>query len=311
MCGIAGLIHRDGVTSVGKEMTAMLMSLKHRGPDSTGFAIYGPSTANEYVMRLKLAEREDMTKDHHIRQKIRERQALVDGLLAELGAETVEVTEATPYARRYRLRYAGDTRRLAADIEQIESAEVLSFGSALELIKDLGDATQVSGQYGLGAFRGTHGIGHTRMATESDVDIRSAHPYWAYPYNDIAVVHNGQITNYWIMRREMERLGHRFMSNCDSELLAVYTANNLEQGATLEDSLKASIKDIDGVFTYVVATENELGMAKDTMAAKPMVLFESDDLVALASEEVAIRAIVPREIDTSDPYDEEVRVWQR
>jgi hypothetical protein len=52
-------------------------------------------------------------------------------------------------------------------------------------------------------------------------------------------------------------------------------------------------------------------MAKDTMAAKPMVLFESDDLVALASEEVAIRAIMPREIDTSDPYDEEVRVWQR
>ena len=311
MCGIAGLIHRDGATSVGKEMTAMLKSLKHRGPNSTGFAIYGPSTANEYVMRLKLAEQEDMTKDHHIRQKIRERQAEVDRMLAEIGAETVEVAEATPYAFRYRLRYAGDTRRLATDIEQIEGAEVLSFGSALELIKDLGDATQVSDQYGLGKFRGTHGIGHTRMATESDVDIRSAHPYWAYPYNDIAVVHNGQITNYWIMRREMERLGHRFMSNCDSELLAVYTANNLEQGATLEDSLKASIKDIDGVFTYVVATENELGMAKDTMAAKPMVLFESDDLVALASEEVAIRAIVPHEIDTSDPYDEEVRVWQR
>ena len=209
------------------------------------------------------------------------------------------------------LRYAGDTRKLATEIEQIEGAEVLSFGSALELIKDLGDAVQVSEQYGLGSFSGTHGIGHTRMATESDVDIRSAHPYWAYPYNDIAVVHNGQITNYWIMRREMERSGHRFMSNCDSELLAVYTADNLEQGATLEDSLKASIKEIDGVFTYVVATENELGMAKDTMAAKPMVLYESDNLVALASEEVAIRAIVPREIDTSDPYDEEVRVWRR
>jgi glutamate synthase domain-containing protein 1 len=311
MCGIAGLIHRDGVTNVGREMTAMLKSLKHRGPDSTGFAIYGASTPNEYVMRLKLAEQEDMTRDHRIRQKIRERQAEVDRRLAELGAESVEVAEATPYAFRYLLRYAGDTRRLTTEIEQIEGAEVLSFGSALELIKDLGDATRVSEQYGLGAFRGTHGIGHTRMATESDVDIRSAHPYWAYPYNDIAVVHNGQITNYWIMRREMERLGHRFMSNCDSELLAVYTANNLEQGATLEDSLRSSLKDIDGVFTYVVATENELGMAKDTMAAKPMVLFESDNLVALASEEVAIRAIMPREIDTSDPYDEEIRVWQR
>ncbi|MEZ0281643.1 glutamine amidotransferase [Methyloceanibacter sp.] len=311
MCGIAGLIHRDGATSVGKEMTAMLLSLKHRGPDSTGFAVYGTSAPGEYVMRLKLAEAEDLTKDHQIRDKIKAREALVDKRLAELGADVIEKAEATPYAFRYRLRHGGDTRKLATEIEQIEGAEVLSFGSALELIKDLGDASQVSEQYGLGTFRGTHGIGHTRMATESDVDIRSAHPYWAYPYNDIAVVHNGQITNYWIMRREMERLDHRFMSNCDSELLAVYTANNLEQGATLEDSLKASIKDIDGVFTYLVATDKELGMAKDTMAAKPMVLYESDDLVALASEEVAIRTLIPREIDTSDPYDEEVRVWQR
>ncbi len=311
MCGIAGVMHRGNATGVGQEMTAMLQSLKHRGPDSTGFAVYGVTSPDEYVMRLKLAEAEDLQTDHKIRQKIRERQSQVDNRLSELGAETLQVEEPTPYAFRYRLRYAGDTKQLATDIEQIEGAEVLSFGHALELIKDLGDATQVSNQYGLGGFRGTHGIGHTRMATESDVDIRSAHPYWAYPYNDIAVVHNGQITNYWIMRREMERLGHRFMSNCDSELLAVYTANNLEQGATLEDSLKASITEIDGVFTYLVATDKELGLAKDTMAAKPMVLYESDDLIALASEEVAIRAIVPREIETSDPYDEEVRVWQR
>jgi hypothetical protein len=94
MCGIAGLIHRDGVTNVGKEMTAMLKSLKHRGPDSTGFAVYGASAPNEYIMRLKLAEQEDMTKDHHIRQKIRERQAEVDNRLAELGAETIEAASA-------------------------------------------------------------------------------------------------------------------------------------------------------------------------------------------------------------------------
>jgi len=311
MCGIAGVIHRGQAVNVGQEMTAMLQSLKHRGPDSTGFAVYGDTKPNEYVMRLKLAEAEDLDTDHKIREKIRDRQAEVDQRLAEVGAETVSVEEPRPYAFRYRLRFSGDTKQLATDLEQIEGAEVLSFGNSLELIKDLGDATVVSNDYGLGDFRGTHGIGHTRMATESDVDIRSAHPYWAYPYNDIAVVHNGQITNYWIMRRQMERLGHRFMSNCDSELLAVYTANNLEQGATLEDSLKASITEIDGVFSYLVATDKELGLAKDTMAAKPMVLYESDDIVALASEEVAIRAIIPREIDTTDPYDEEVRVWQR
>ena len=112
------------------------------------------------------------------------------------------------------------------------------------------------------------------------------------------------------MRRQLERSGHRFQSNCDSELLAVYTADKLTRGHTLEESLKQSIEEIDGVFTYLVATVDKLGMAKDTMAAKPMVLYESDDLVALASEEVAIRSIMPDEIDTWDPYDEEVRVWE-
>ena len=108
----------------------------------------------------------------------------------------------------------------------------------------------------------------------------------------------------------MERMGHRFMSDCDSELLAVYTAHNLANGWQLEGSLKESVEKIDGVFTYLVATSNQLGMAKDSMAAKPLVLFEGDDMIAMASEEVAIRSILPQEIDTYDPYDEEVRVWQ-
>jgi len=310
MCGIAGVIHRGGAADVGTEMTSMLLSLRHRGPDSTGFAVYGTAIAGEYVMRFKVAEQEDLATGFKIHQAIRERKAAVDARLAEKGATVVDEQTATEYAFRYRFSFDGDVKSLARYIEDVEGAEILSLGHALELIKDLGDAARVSEQYHLMGFQGTHGIGHTRMATESDVDIRSAHPYWAYPYNDISVVHNGQITNYWIMRREMERKGHRFMSSCDSELLAVYTADKLNDGYQLEDSLKQSIQEIDGVFTYLVATADQLGMAKDTMAAKPMVLYESDDLVALASEEVAIRAIIPHEIDTYDPYDEEVRVWQ-
>ena len=310
MCGIAGLIHRDGTGNIGLEMTAMLQSLKHRGPDSTGYAIYGTPGRNEFVMRFKVAEQEDMSRGFDIHDEVKRRRAKVEERLATLGVQVIEREDATEYAYRYRIHYDGDMKKLADYVEDVEGGEILSMGNSLELIKDMGDAARVAGQYDLLKFKGTHGIGHTRMATESDVDIRSAHPYWAYPYNDIAVVHNGQITNYWMMRREFERKGHRFMSNCDSELLAVYTAYNLEHGATLEDSLKQSIQDIDGVFTYLVSTKDELGMAKDTMAAKPMVLYESDNLVALASEEVAIRAIIPHEIDTWDPYDEEVRVWR-
>ena len=310
MCGIAGLIHRKGTSDVGQEMTDMLQSLKHRGPDSTGYAIYGEPTKGEYVLRFKVAEQDEMDSGSKIHDEIKARRAAVDEVLKENGAKVSKQDAATEYSFRYQVAFDGDLKKLADRVEEIEGAEILSIGNALELIKDLGDASVVSEAYGLNNFTGTHGIGHTRMATESDVDIRSAHPYWAYPYNDIAVVHNGQLTNYWLMRRQLEREGQRFVSNCDSELLAVYTATNLEKGMTLEDSLRQSVEEIDGVFTYLVTTTNELGMAKDTMAAKPMVLYESDDMVALASEEVAIRAIIPHEIDTYDPYDEEVRVWQ-
>lgn len=310
MCGIAGLIHKGKASNVGGEMTAMLQALKHRGPDSTGYAVYGEPTEGDYIMRLKVAEAEDMKRGRGIHQVIRDRIAEVESILAEHGADVKAREDSTEYSLRYVLSHGGDTAKMAEHIEETEGVEILSMGNGLELIKDLGDAADVAGLYGLNNFSGTHAIGHTRMATESDVDIRSAHPYWAFPYNDVSVVHNGQITNYWIMRRQMEKKGHRFMSNCDSELLAVYTAHNLANGVELEDSLRRSIEEIDGVFTYLVATKDSLGMAKDTMAAKPLVLYESDDMIAMASEEVAIRAILPQEIDTTDPYDEEVRVWR-
>ncbi len=312
MCGIAGVIHRDGASGVGREMTAMLQAMKHRGPDSTGFGLYGANGRNSrYVLRLNLAEREDAESGgYHISGRIDDREAEAKRRLKERSAEVIKVSAPTRYARRFILGFEGDMGELAGYLEDIEGVEILSLGHSLELVKDLGDASEVAGTYDLNGFDGTHAVGHTRMATESDVDIRSAHPYWAFPYSDICVVHNGQVTNYWSKRREMERLGHRFVSNCDSELLAVYTAHNLANGVALEESLERSIREIDGVFTYLVATKDALGMAKDTMAAKPLVLYESDSLIALASEEVSIRAIIPHEIDTWDPYDEEVRVWQ-
>ena len=129
-------------------------------------------------------------------------------------------------------------------------------------------------------------------------------------FSDVSVVHNGQLTNYWNNRRVLENKGMRFMSECDSELIAVFLAEKMRNGATLEEGMKESLSGLDGVFTYFVATKDSLGMAKDTMAAKPLVLYESDDLVAMGSEEIAIRSILPQEIDTYDPFDGEVKVWQ-
>ncbi|HKJ88188.1 MAG TPA: glutamine amidotransferase [Gammaproteobacteria bacterium] len=308
MCGIAGLIHRGKSGKVGQEMTSMLQSLWHRGPDSAGFGLYGAAQDNHLVMRLKLAETEELNRGYGVEEEIEHRDEQVRERLHELGAKLIEEDSPTVYARRYVIDYNGDMNKFAEWIQD-DHVEILSIGHSLELIKDLGSAGDVADKYGLQGFSGTHGIGHTRMATESDVDISSAHPYWAFPYNDVSVVHNGQLTNYWKFRRQLEHVGHRFHSNCDSELIAVFIADRMERGDELEEAMNRSIYELDGVFTYIVATSHSLGMAKDTMAAKPLVLYEDDQFVAMASEEVAIRSVFPHEIDTIDPYEEEVRVW--
>jgi glutamate synthase domain-containing protein 1 len=311
MCGIAGLIHRSNGTphQIGLDMTRMLQAMKHRGPDSTGYALYGEKS-DLVIMRYKLADA-NTPRDFEFHDKLRRHRATVETRIERLGGRIHEIDEETDYAFRLTLAYSGDLKRLADVVEDVPEAEVLSLGHALEIVKDLGDAEEVSTQYHLDRVRGTHAIGHVRMATESDVDISGAHPYWAYPFADVAVVHNGQLTNYFQWRRRLERAGHRFNSECDSEVIAVYLAEKMAHGASLEDAMRDSLDELDGVFTYICVTEDALGVAKDEMAAKPLVLYESDDLVALASEEIAIRAVLDREIETYDPYEREVLVWTR
>ena len=313
MCGIAGLIHRGKSSDVGKELQDMLQALKHRGPDSTGYALYGEgNNQGDYIMRFKVGENvaEGSSAVNEDKSVYDQRRKQVDQHIRDLGGDIINDQQLTPYSFRYVIKYDKDLMEFSKKIESVEMVEILSIGKSLELIKDLGDAKVVSKRYGLDKVKGTHGIGHARMATESGVDIRSAHPFWGYPFSDVSVVHNGQLTNYWNNRRVLENKGMRFMSECDSELIAVYLAEKMRNGATLEEGMKDSLTGLDGVFTYFVATKDSLGMAKDTMAAKPLVLYESDDLVAMGSEEIAIRSILPQEIDTYDPFDGEVKVWQ-
>ena len=318
MCGIAGIIYRDGTREVGRDMTRMLQSMKHRGPDSTGYALYRPPANGNgngnggatYAMRLKLADA-NTPRDFEFHDRLRRHRADVERRLQAVGARVEGIEASTEYAFNVTLHYDGDLKELADRVESVPGAEVLSIGRSLQIVKDLGDAETVAAEYGLDRFVGSHAIGHVRMATESDVDISGAHPYWAYPFSDVAVVHNGQLTNYFYWRRRLERSGHRFQSECDSEIIAVYLAERMAHGDSLEDSMRRSLHELDGVFTYICVTEDALGVAKDELAAKPLVLYESDDIVALASEEIAIRKVVDREIDTYDPYEGEVMVWQR
>ena len=310
MCGIAGIIYRDGAHEVGRDMTRMLQSMKHRGPDSTGYALYGPHS-HPYVMRYTLAD-SNTPRDFDFEDRLARHQRQVLGRLKAMGARLHDVEQGTEYAYRAAFELPnGNLKELADRMEDIPDCEVLSLGHSLEIVKDLGDADSVADQYDLKGFQGTHAIGHVRMATESDVDISGAHPYWAYPFSDVAVVHNGQLTNYFQWKRRLERSGHRFQSECDSEIIAVYLAEKMSEGASLEKAMRDSLEELDGVFTYIAVTEDALGVAKDEMAAKPLVLYEANDIVALASEEIAIRAVLDKEIDTYDPYEGEVMVWQR
>ena len=311
MCGIAGIIYRngDGHEQVGRDMTRMLQAMKHRGPDSTGYALYRPD-AEGYVMHVKLSE-SNGHQDFEFAERVNRQRGEIEARVRSIGAHVHSVDTSAAHAMTLTFDHDGDLKELADYVEDIRGAEVLSLGRCLEIVKDLGDAETVAADYGLDDFIGTHAIGHARMATESDVDIANAHPYWAYPFPDVAVVHNGQLTNYHQWRRRLERAGHRFQSECDSEIIAVYLAERMAEGASLEDAMRQSLEELDGVFTYICVTDDALGMAKDELAAKPLVLYEADDLVALASEEVAIRQVVDREIDTYDPYEGEVMVWQR
>ena len=259
-------------------------------------------------MHVKLSEAANG--DAELAARIGRQGGQVEARMRAAGAELGDVKR-TSRTMTVSFGYDGDLKQLADTVERVRNTEVLSLGRSLEIVKDLGDAETVAAEYGLSRYLGTHAIGHARMATESDVDIANAHPYWAYPFPDVAVVHNGQLTNFHDWRRRLQRAGHRFQSECDSEIIAVYLAQQMSEGLSLEEAMRRSLIDLDGVFTYICVTEDALGVAKDTLGAKPLVLYEDDDLVALASEEIAIRQVLDREIETRDPYEGEVHVWSR
>ena len=301
MCGLVGIFHKGEATEglVGDVLVPMCQDLYRRGPDSTGFAVYRHSTNGTLVVRVDL-DRPDL-----------QNAAELTVIATE---QLVLVKEWKLVGRSVRLEVDSDGDGKLADWieERIEGARVFSIGKAMEIIKDVGSANDVDRTYGVRQMLGTHGIGHTRMATESRVDIAHSHPFWARPFPDIAVVHNGTITNYHQLRRRLEMKGHRFSTGNDSEVIAVYVADKLQQGETLEDALKASVRDLDGTFAYLISTGRGIGLARDQFATKPLLYAENDELVVLSSEEVAIRSVftdpelVPQELGAK-----EVRWWLR
>jgi glutamate synthase domain-containing protein 1 len=298
MCGIAGIFFKKANSNqlLGKALVNMLDGCQHRGPDSTGFALYKEDLSG---LRLRfLVEPGDEVTPSRIREALAQQGAKIEG----------EVREGASYV--FDVAFDGEIRPFAYAMEH--AAKLVSIGTSLDIVKDVGSSHELDALYHVGEVRGSHGIGHVRLATESDVKPESAHPFWATGFSDIAIVHNGQITNYWKMRRRLEARGFEFRTDNDSELIAVYLADKMANGTPLEVALEESVDDLDGTFSFLVSTKDGIGYAKDRLAAKPMVMYEDDTLVAIASEEVSLNRLFPgRPLATTEPAPGTHHTWSR
>jgi glutamate synthase domain-containing protein 1 len=300
MCGIAGILFRHQEQLIGDLLIKMLADLNRRGFDSTGVALYGSPSEGNLLVSVKVAE------DVH-EETVNWQERLVAA--AQKCGAVRQSSRRGQYVRLV-MEYRGEYETLAATLEACgDGVEVFSMGQRLEIIKEMGVAHDMDTLYDISTFRGSHGLGHTRMATESRVDISHSHPFWARPFPDISVVHNGQLTNYYKLRRRLEIKGHRFSTGNDSELIAVYIADLMQQGATLNEAVTSTITALDGSFTYLVATADSIGYARDQFGTKPLMVVETDEFVALASEEAALWQAFPYELDAREAGAREVRTW--
>ena len=286
MCGIAGRI-LTAPGPVGRDLVALMEAQEHRGADSTGFAVYGTPMDSGYVLRGMGFDKARMDSD------LAEFEAVLTAHDARFLSDPRIVTDA---GRHYCFRMEiSDPRDLVAWVGDADTLtdriEIQSCGRSLEIIKDVGGAEAVAEKHGVHDMIGTHGLGHARLATESSVLPNASHPFWARPFSDVAIVHNGQITDYYTWRDKLQRQGYRFLTWNDSELIAVWVSDRMKAGLTMEQALKSSIDAIDGVFTFMIGMPGRIGWAKDRFAMKPLVVVEEGGEMAAATEEQAVRRV--------------------
>ena len=297
MCGIVGFLDKTkNRTTVGKIVLQMLNALGARGPDSAGEALYGQKKDKGMVVQIKLGKQKEAT--------------LIVEQLEEFGSIS-EVKIVAEYLRLV-ISLEVDIASFLKVVESLDQGiEVVSLGAQLEVVKQVGTPENLESTYNISSFTGTHGLGHTRLSTESRVDLSHSQPFWAYGYADLAIVHNGHITNYHTMRRLYEQRGIEFHTENDSEIIGIYFADQLSKGMVLQEVLEASLTDFDGSFSYLVSTPDSIGFAKDPFAFKPLLFTETDDFVAIATEEIAIRSAFSGSYTVRESQSKEIRIWQK
>lgn len=287
MCGIVGLFLKDKSLEpqLGAMLSEMLVTMTDRGPDSAGIAIYGGASKGHGKITIQSATPE----------------ADFKGLDAELGKKLGAKVLATVKSTHAVLDVPADKleEARAAIAELRPNVRVMGAGEAIEIYKEVGLPAEVVKRFDVTSMSGSHGIGHTRMATESAVTTLGAHPFSTGP--DECLVHNGSLSNHNNLRRELVRDGMRFETENDTEVAAAYLSSKIAHGLNLGQALESSVNELDGFFTFVVGTKDGFGVVRDAIACKPAVLAETDQYVAFGSEYRALANL---------PGIEDAKIWE-
>jgi len=270
MCGIVGLFLKDMSLEpeLGAMLAAMLVTMTDRGPDSAGIAIYGGGTQGKSKLTLQSDRPEHDFPD------------LSKALADRLGCDVSLKEKSTHAVLTLASERVTDARNVLSALNP--GVRVMSQGDNLEIYKEVGLPKNVAHRFRISEMGGSHGIGHTRMATESAVTTMGAHPF--NTGNDECLVHNGSLSNHNSLRRKLRREGMHIETENDTEVGAAYLTWKMLNGATLGEALKSSLTDLDGFFTFVVGTKSGFGVVRDPIACKPAVMAETDQYVAFGSE---------------------------
>ncbi|TYQ17949.1 UNVERIFIED_CONTAM: glutamine amidotransferase-like protein [Acetivibrio alkalicellulosi] len=296
MCGIAGIINKSGM-DIASNLIDMLTLIQHRGPDASGIALYGNDTST--TLRVSISKKDN-------RQTLLETVADHSSILAEQTSEWDRKVVFSEFTLKIDQNHIPKLHRA---INSIDGIYVHSIGKGMKVYKDGGLIENLIKNHNVHNQNITHGMGHVRMATESAEDINAAHPFVSPFYPELSIVHNGQFTNYFNLRRSLETKGALFKTMNDSEAAShVIAYAMMKNGGDLQDALNYALEELDGIFCIIAATPKQIGFVKDKMGVKPMLLFEKDGTTLLGSEQIEFTNIFP-DVYAQEMEPGEVRIW--
>lgn len=297
MCGIGGIFFKSNShgQKTGEIAYRILEGIFRRGPDSTGVALWHKNEDSKLYIGINCDDPD--------------RSPAVIEQLHKLSA-VKEATDGTGYVRAV-IDYSGVESELVESIDALHpSISVASIGRNVEVLKHMGGVANLEAQFNLKSYEGRLAMGLTRYATESNIDFTNGQPLAARANSDLAVVHNGHITNYHHLRSTYGLKGYEFTTQNDSEIIPIMLIDEMSMGASFEEALNISIDKLDGCFSYIAITNDRFALVKDSYAAKPTVIAETDDFVALSSDPQSLREGVLSDTEVWEPGAGEVNVWQ-